>query len=166
MSEREDRRGRLVVGHPVEAPALAQCGGGQSVVAEALARPGALEPGAYFGKDEVADYLERYAERFALPVQHGVRVTGMEKAADGFRLSMSAGENGATELRARTVVVASGATRVPAVPGFASGLDAGIRQLHSDEYRNPGSVAPGPVLVVGAGTSGAEIALELAPEQA
>ena len=79
---------------------------------------------------------------------------------------MSAGENGATELRARTVVVASGATRVPAVPGFASGLDAGIRQLHSDEYRNPGSGAPGPGLVVGAGTSGAEIALELAPEQA
>jgi putative flavoprotein involved in K+ transport len=128
-----------------------------------LAHP---DPGAYLGKDEVADYLERYAERFALPVRHGVRVTGLEKAADGFRLSTSAGENGATELRARNVVVASGATRVPAVPGFASELDADIRQLHSDEYRNPGSVAPGPVLVVGAGTSGAEIALELARESA
>lgn len=119
-----------------------------------LAHP---DPGAYLGKDEVADYLERYAERFALPVRHGVRVTALAKTADGFRLSTSAGE-----LTARSVVVASGATRVPAVPGFASGLDADIRQLHSDEYRNPGSVAPGPVLVVGAGTSGAEIALELA----
>jgi putative flavoprotein involved in K+ transport len=128
-----------------------------------LAHP---DPGAYLGKDKVADYLERYAERFALPVRHGVRVTALEKAADGFRLSTSAGEKGATELRARNVVVASGATRVPAVPGFASGLDADIRQLHSDEYRNPGSVASGPVLVVGAGTSGAEIALELARESA
>jgi putative flavoprotein involved in K+ transport len=128
-----------------------------------LAHP---DPGDYLGKEEVADYLERYAERFALPVQHGVRVTALEKVADGFRLSTSAGENGATELRARNVVVASGATRVPAVPGFASGLDADIRQLHSDEYRNPESISPGPVLVVGAGTSGAEIALELAHELA
>lgn len=123
-----------------------------------LAHP---DPGAYLGKDDVADYLERYAERFALPVRHGVRVTALAKAADGFRLSTSAGQ-----LTARNVVVASGATRVPAVPGSAAGLDADIRQLHSDEYRNPGSVAPGPVLVVGAGTSGAEIALELARESA
>jgi hypothetical protein len=112
-----------------------------------LAHP---DPGAYLGKDEVADYLERYAERFALPGQHGVRVTALAKVADGFRLSTSAGESGAAELRARNVVVASGATRVPAVPGFAPGLDADIRQLHSDEYRNSGSVTSGPVLVVGA----------------
>lgn len=59
-------------------------------------------------------------------------------------------------------MVASGATRVPAVPGFAARLDAGIRQLHSDEYGNSGSVADGPVLAVGARTSGAELALELA----
>ncbi|MBB5633745.1 cation diffusion facilitator CzcD-associated flavoprotein CzcO [Cryobacterium mesophilum] len=55
---------------------------------------------------------------------------------------------------------------MPAVPGFAAGLDAGIRQLHCDEYRNPASVADGPMLVVGAGTSGAEIALELARDLA
>lgn len=126
-----------------------------------LAHP---NPGTFLGKDDVADYLERYAERFALPVRHGVTVTMLaraDEAADGFQMSTSAGE-----FTAENVVVASGATRVPAVPGFAAGLDAGIRQLHSDEYRNPASVADGPVLVVGAGTSGAEIALELARELA
>ncbi len=65
-------------------------------------------------------------------------------------------------LTADSVVVASGATTRPAVPEFASTLGPDIRQLHSSEYRNPDSVLPGAVLVVGAGNSGAEIAIELA----
>jgi putative flavoprotein involved in K+ transport len=118
-------------------------------------------------KDEVADYLERYAKKFELPVRPGVTVTGVAVArlaasavarSDvGFTVTTNAGV-----LTADSVVVATGATTTPAVPGFAAELDADIRQLHSSEYRNPGSVPPGTVLVVGAGTSGAEIALELA----
>lgn len=123
------------------------------------ARPGLPhpKPRAFLSKDEVAEYLERYAKHFELPVRDGVKVTGLKASDGGFTLTTSAGV-----LTADSVVVASGATTEPAVPGFASMLDADIRQLHSSEYRNPGSVAPRAVLVVGAGTSGAEIALELA----
>ncbi|MBX3310515.1 MAG: NAD(P)-binding domain-containing protein [Cryobacterium sp.] len=115
------------------------------------------DPRAFLSKNEIADYLERYAQQFELPVRHGVTVTGVARSGDGFTVTTSAGV-----LTAESVVVATGATTTPAVPGFASELDADIRQLHSSEYRNPGSVPPGTVLVVGAGTSGAEIALELA----
>ncbi len=112
---------------------------------------------AFLGKDEVAGYLERYARKFELPVRHGVTVTRVARSTGGFTVTTSAGV-----LTADSVVVATEATTVPAVPGFASELDADIRQLHSSAYRNPNSVPPGAVLVVGAGTSGAEIALELA----
>jgi putative flavoprotein involved in K+ transport len=115
------------------------------------------KPRAYLSKDEVADYLERYAKQFKLPVRHGVTVTRVARSGEGFTVTTSAGV-----LTADSVVVATGATTTPAVPGFESELDVDIRQLHSSEYRNPGSVPPGTVLVVGAGTSGAEIALELA----
>ncbi len=116
----------------------------------------------FLSKDEIADYLERYATKFELPVRPGVTVTGLSASevahsGQGFTVTTSAGV-----LTADSVVVATGATTTPTVPGFASELDADIRQLHSSEYRNPGSVPPGSVLVVGAGTSGAEIALELA----
>ena len=115
------------------------------------------KPRAFLGKDEVADYLERYAQHFELPVRHGVTVTGVRASDNGFVISTSAGR-----MTADSVVVATGATTEPAVPEFASTLDAGIRQLHSSEYRNPDSVLPGTVLVVGAGNSGVEIAIELA----
>jgi putative flavoprotein involved in K+ transport len=115
------------------------------------------QPRAFLGKDDVADYLERYAQRFTLPVRNGVKATRLTASDSGFVVATTAGI-----LTADSVVVASGATTTPAVPGFASALDSDIRQLHSSEYRNPGSVLPGTVLVVGAGASGAEIALELA----
>ena len=115
------------------------------------------EPGAYLAKDEVADYLERYARRFELPVRNGVKVTKLTASDSGFTVTTTT-----DTLTADSVVVASGATAVPAVPAFASALDPAIRQLHSSEYHNSGSALPGAVLVVGAGTSGAEIALELA----
>ena len=114
-------------------------------------------PGAFLGKDEIADYLEHYAQKFGLPVRNGVTVTRVTAADSRFVVTTAAGA-----LTADCVVVASGATTTPALPDFASEFDPGIRQLHSSEYRNPGSVLPGTVLVVGAGTSGTEIALELA----
>ncbi len=108
-------------------------------------------------KDEMADYLEAYAARFGLPVRTGTRVDALGK--DGDRFVVGAGGR---RFEADHVVVASGAHRIPRMPAFADELDPGIRQLHSSGYRDPEQLLSGPVLVVGAGNSGAEIAFELA----
>jgi putative flavoprotein involved in K+ transport len=108
-------------------------------------------------KDEVADYLEAYAARFQLPVRPGVAVDGLTRR--GERYVVTAGER---RFEADNVVVASGAYHTPRVPAFAAELDPAILQLHSSGYRRPSQLREGPTLVVGAGNSGAEIALELA----
>jgi putative flavoprotein involved in K+ transport len=107
-------------------------------------------------KDELADYLESYAQRFELPVRTGIRVDGLSKV-DG-RFVVSAGE---LRFEADNVIVATGAHRIPTVPAFAPELDPRIAQLHSSEYRNPSQLQEGDVLLVGGGNSGAEIAAEL-----
>ncbi|HEU6446079.1 MAG TPA: NAD(P)/FAD-dependent oxidoreductase [Gaiellaceae bacterium] len=108
-------------------------------------------------KDEMADYLEAYAERFALPVRTGVRVERVVQEECRFVVSL-----GDRRLEAQNVVVATGAHRVPKLPESAGQLDPRIVQLHSAAYRNPSQLQDGPVLVVGVGNSGAEIAYELA----
>ena len=108
---------------------------------------------------EMADYLEGYAARFDLPIEHGVRVERIERAADGEGFVVEAG---ARRYEADQVIVAAGSFRTPRVPSFATELDASIRQLHSVDYRDPSQLAPGPVLVVGASHSGADIAHEAA----
>jgi putative flavoprotein involved in K+ transport len=108
-------------------------------------------------KDEMADYLEAYARRFELPVACGVRVDRLSR--EGGRYVATAGDR---RFEARQVVVAMASYQKPRVPEFAAQLDAGIVQLHSSEYRNPRQLREGSVLVVGAGNSGSEIALELA----
>jgi putative flavoprotein involved in K+ transport len=107
-------------------------------------------------KDELADYLEDYAAHFQLPVRTSVGVERLAKA-DG-RFVVSAGER---VFEAANVIVATGAHEVPRVPAFADELDPRIVQLHSSEYRNPSQLQDGDVLLIGAGNSGAEIALEL-----
>ena len=110
---------------------------------------------SYPTKDEMADYLEAYAARFELPAQLGMRVDRVERNGSGF--VVTAGER---RLLADNVVVAIGSWQRPRVPPFAAELDPGIVQLHSGAYRNPGQLRPGDLLVVGAGNSGAEIALD------
>jgi putative flavoprotein involved in K+ transport len=107
-------------------------------------------------KDDMADYLETYAERFNLPVRSGVGVDRLSRSGD--RFVISAGER---RLEADNVVIATGAHRVPRIPAFAPELDPRIVQLHSSEYRSPAQLLDGDVLLVGAGNSGAEIAYEL-----
>ncbi len=115
-------------------------------------------PGGYYPtKDEMADYLGDYAARFDLPVRTGVRVGSLSKEDGRYLLASSAGR-----FEAENVVVASGSLRRPKVPAFAADLDPSIAQLHSGAYRNPDQLPAGNVLVVGAGNSGAEIAVELA----
>ena len=122
--------------------------------------PGMPFPGSpvsYPTKDALADYLETYARAFELPVRTGVRVERLTKVGGRFEVSC----------RERTwyawnVVLATGAFAHPRVPSFARELDPNIVQLHSQQYRSPAQVRDGGVLVVGAGNSGAEIAIELA----
>lgn len=114
---------------------------------------------AFPTKDEVADYLEAYAERFELPVITGVAVDSLRKEGDRYVV-----QSGTRRFEADQVIVASGTFQQPIVPEFAGELDPQIRQMHSDDYRNPSQLQEGPVLVVGASHSGADIALEVASE--
>ncbi|MFD1512498.1 flavin-containing monooxygenase [Halomarina rubra] len=114
-------------------------------------------PDAFPTKDEVADYLETYADRFDLPVELGVRVDRLERTGDGFLVRA-----GDRRFEADNVVVAMASYQVPTIPAFASELSEDVVQLHSSDYRNPEQLRDGPVLVVGAGNSGAEIALDVA----
>ncbi|UMG91631.1 NAD(P)/FAD-dependent oxidoreductase [Nocardioides sp. TF02-7] len=121
--------------------------------------PFPARPWTFPGKDEVADYLEAYAEHHRLPVLLGTRVETLDAALDGgFTVNCSTGT-----LRCDNVVVATGTFgRTPAVPDFAADLDPAVLQLHSSEYRRPAQLRDGPVLVVGASHSGTDVAHEVA----
>lgn len=122
--------------------------------------PGLPFPGhgwAYPSKDQVAAYFEAYVSTFGLSVRTGCRVIRLARSGNRFELFC-----GDEVLHAANVVIATGAFNRPRVPSFAASLDDGIVQLHSSRYRNPGQLREGGALVVGAGNSGAEIALEIA----
>ena len=121
--------------------------------------PGFPYPGQAWSfptKDEMADYLEAYVQRFDLPVRTGVKVERLAKEGDRFVITSSQGR-----IEAENVVVATGVCQIPKVPGFASELSPNITQLHSKHYRTPSQLSDGDVLVVGVGNSGAEISTEL-----
>jgi putative flavoprotein involved in K+ transport len=120
--------------------------------------PFPAHPDAFVTKDAMADYLEDYAEHFALPVRNGVRVERLSRRGERFVLETTGGT-----FEAANVVVAMANNQKPKVPPFARQLDDGVTQLHASAYRNPGQLRPGGVLIVGAGNSGSEIAMELAP---
>ncbi len=115
-------------------------------------------PWSYPSREEFADYLGGYADRFALPVRNNVRVRGLSHNGHSFGI-----ETDNQPIEADNVVVAPGWDRKPKVPAFAQQLSPHIKQLTAGSYKNPSDLVPGPVLVVGAGNSGADIALELAP---
>lgn len=122
--------------------------------------PGAASPGArwsYPTKDDVAAHLETYAQEHHLPVRLGVTVRRVRRHDGGFLVETTHGA-----WRARNVVVATGPFQVPVVPAATAGLSFDVLQLHSSDYRRPGQLPPGRVLVVGGGSSGFQIALELA----
>ncbi len=108
-------------------------------------------------KDETADYLEQYATRFELPIRGSTRVAGVSKNGQGYVVAC-----GKRRFEAENVVVATGTFGHPYTPAFAAELDPGILQLHSSQYKNPGNLRDGPVLVVGAAHSGADVAMDVA----
>jgi putative flavoprotein involved in K+ transport len=120
-----------------------------------MAFPG--RPDTYPTKDPVAGYLQAYAAAFDLPVRLNARVTDLARTQEGFEIRTDS-----DLFRARQVVVATGPFQVPFVPPAGQELDASVTQLHGAGYRNPQALPPGPVLVVGGGNSGFQIAEELA----
>jgi putative flavoprotein involved in K+ transport len=118
-------------------------------------------PGPRFGfptKDEMGDYMERYAAKFGMDVRTRVHVERVSKDGDTYVVRTSDGKT----LSADNVVIATGSERIAKVPAdLAAGLDSGIVQLHSSAYKNPAQLQDGPVLIVGRGNSGAEIGYEV-----
>jgi putative flavoprotein involved in K+ transport len=114
-------------------------------------------PDTYPGKDAVAGYLKAYAAAFDLPVRLNSPVTRLSQTDEGFNIHTQR-----EVFNARQVVVATGPFQQPFTPSAAQQLDASVTQLHSAEYRNPRALPDGPVLVVGGGNSGFQIAEELA----
>jgi putative flavoprotein involved in K+ transport len=115
------------------------------------------DPDGFMVKEEIVAYVRGYAASFDPPVLEHTPVDLLTPAPDGgFRLRTPEGT-----LAAGHVVLATGGYHRPVVPPYASALPEGIVQLHSAEYRNPGQLPPGEVLVVGTGQSGAQIAEDL-----
>lgn len=116
-----------------------------------------LDPDAFAGKNAIVDYFEEFARAVAAPIRCGVEVKALHASPGGagFRAETAGGV-----IEAANVVVATGPFQRPIVPTTVA--DAGIMQMHSSAYRNPDQLLDGAVLVVGAGSSGAQIADELA----
>jgi putative flavoprotein involved in K+ transport len=117
------------------------------------------DPDGYPGRDEVVDYLTDYAEEFDLPVELSSPVRSVKPGDDGYLV-----ETEGRTYEAAQVVIATGAFQVPRVPAIAGGLDDAVVSFHSSDYRTPDAIPPGPVLVVGGGNTGFQIAEELSAE--
>ena len=115
------------------------------------------DPDGFAPKEQVADYLVAYAEQIAAPIRCGIEVTAVRRnvGRPGFRAETSEGV-----IEANSVVSATGPFQRPIIPAVVP-EDAGLAQIHSSAYRNPDQLPEGAVLVVGAGSSGVQIADEL-----
>jgi len=113
------------------------------------------EPNGFPGKESVASYFEEFAEQISAPIRCGVEVLSAKRSGVGFAVSTTDGD-----LEVANIVVATGPFHVPVIPPVVPELD-GITQLHSSGYRSPEQMSEGGVLVVGAGSSGSQIADEL-----
>jgi len=115
------------------------------------------DPDGFMKKNEILEYLGNFKEKINAPIRENVAVLRVSLRDDGaFDVSTSDGN-----FIAGQVIAASGGYTVPVIPRFAERLPAGITQLHSEQYRNPESLPPGEILVIGAGQSGAQIAEDL-----
>ncbi|HEV7249440.1 MAG TPA: NAD(P)/FAD-dependent oxidoreductase [Shinella sp.] len=113
------------------------------------------QPDEFAPKEKVADYFVAYAEQIKAPIRCGVEVKSVVKDGDVFRVETSDGA-----IEAKNVVAATGAFQRPIIPTVVP-AETGILQIHSHAYRNPAQLPEGAVLVVGAGSSGTQIADEL-----
>jgi len=121
--------------------------------------PGLPFPGGpdhYATRDEVVAYLTEYASRFELPVEYDSPVRAVRRHGDSYSVMLDYRVYVADQ-----VIVATGPFQTPRTPALADQLDSSVTQLHSSAYRNPEAIPAGPVLVVGGGNTGYQIAEEL-----
>jgi putative flavoprotein involved in K+ transport len=112
------------------------------------------DPDGYMRRDEIVAHLERYAAGFRAPVRQGVEVTAIDRASGGgFLLSTPGGD-----ISAASVVLCTGAYQKAHRPAAAAGLPAGQYAIDAEAYTNPRALPPGPVLVVGSGQTGCQLA--------
>ena len=114
------------------------------------------DPDGYMTMGEVTEFIERFAKVCRAPVRTGVNVTSVRRADNGYHVTTSDGEN-----TCRTVVIASGACTRPTVPLLSKGVPASVGQLTPFDYREPGQLPDGGVLVVGASATGVQLAAEI-----
>ncbi|MBM2616451.1 MSMEG_0569 family flavin-dependent oxidoreductase [Actinoplanes sp. LDG1-06] len=114
------------------------------------------DPDGFMTGAEVVTFLEKYAAGFDPPVREGVEVTRLRRTGNVFELVSSDGR-----ITADQVVIATGGYHRPAMPRLAEKFPPHIAQVHSSQYRNPGQLPDGEVLVVGTGQSGCQIAEDL-----
>ncbi len=121
------------------------------------------EPDGFWRQHELVAYFQDYVERFQLPVRTGVRVTSLERAEDNgnFVVTTRADGGGEETVLCRAVVAACGMQDVPKIPALQEQLPGEVTQLHTADYRNPGALPPGAVVVVGSAQSGCQIAEDL-----
>jgi putative flavoprotein involved in K+ transport len=116
-----------------------------------------IDPDSFAGKEAIADYFVTYARQINAPIREGVEVLGLTRLTEG---SGFVAETSQGRIEAANVVVATGPFQRPIIPDLVP-RSTGIVQMHSTAYRNPGQLPQGAVLVVGAGSSGSQIADEL-----
>ncbi|QWW68832.1 MSMEG_0569 family flavin-dependent oxidoreductase [Rhizobium sp. WYJ-E13] len=114
------------------------------------------DPHGFMVKDEIIAYVDRFVKKVNAPVLEGTSVTSLEKVGDLFRLSTSAGT-----VTADSVIIATSLYSAPAIPRAAERVPDDILQIHTADYRNPGQLPEGAVIVVGSGQSGCQIAEDL-----
>ena len=119
-------------------------------------RYGGPDPDGYMTVGEVTEFIDHFAKVSRAPVRTGVNVTSVRPVGDGYQVTTSRGE-----VRARTVVIASGACNEPAMPRFNEAVPASVEQLTPFGYRDPAQLPDGGVLVVGAAATGVQLAAEL-----
>jgi len=120
-------------------------------------RPFPGDPDHYPTRDEVVEYLTGYARDFELPIELNRRVRAVRAGEHGYVV-----QTDDRTYESDQVVIATGPFQTPRIPSMTEGLGAEVQQLHSSDYRRPDDVTDGPVLVVGGGNTGFQIAHELA----
>jgi putative flavoprotein involved in K+ transport len=114
------------------------------------------DPDGFMTMPEVVEFIAGYAKDIAAPVHTGTPVTSVRRTGQGYRVTTDG-----DEWDCRTVVLATGAFNVPRIPEFADGVPSSIATVTPAQYRNPGQLAEGEVLVVGASATGVQIAHEI-----
>ena len=128
----------------------------------AIRMPGAEyngpDPDGYMPRDEIVRYFEQYVEQFRLPVRYNTHVTSIEPTGTNGGYTVKTIN---ADFHARNVVIAVGLFQKPKIPSFGSQIARDVLQLSASQYRNPGMLPPGAVLVVGSAQSGVQIAEDL-----